>query len=279
VLRPGFEPGSPARKASIKIDWLSVRERFIEYLGSISYNKRTVKDVLSYLDRYVTVLNEPFDVVALFNRVERGKRHLVLGLRKLFSFYEVLGWDKSVLDGFRKALPRVRCGVDVRIPSESRIVASLRRLERSPVKYQALYDLLLDSGLRLIEAVQVVNDFERAERVNGFYRCEVGMFRGEKQAYYAHFTEHTFNGLTNVKGKLDDKVASVYFRKACCVAPKYVRKYVFDKMIELEIPESVADFIEGRVARRVGAKHYLALARQASRFYPRYARHVQKRRS
>jgi hypothetical protein len=31
------------------------------------------------------------------------------------------------------------------------------------------------------------------------------------------------------------------------VRPKYLRKFVFDKMVELGIPESVADFIEGRV--------------------------------
>ena len=36
--------------------------------------------------------------------------------------------------------------------------------------------------------------------------------------------------------------------------------------------ESVADFIERRVAKKIGAKHYMALARQASKFYPRYAR-------
>jgi len=47
-------------------------------------------------------------------------------------------------------------------------------------------------------------------------------------------------------------------------------------MIDLEIPESIADFIEGRVPQRVGAKHYLALARQSSKFYPRYAVYVEK---
>jgi len=36
--------------------------------------------------------------------------------------------------------------------------------------------------------------------------------------------------------------------------------------------ESVADFIERRVAKKIGAKHYMALARQASKFYPRYAK-------
>ena len=45
-------------------------------------------------------------------------------------------------------------------------------------------------------------------------------------------------------------------------------------MIELEIPESVADFIQGRVPKRIGAKHYMALARQAKKFYPRYVEYI-----
>ena len=47
-------------------------------------------------------------------------------------------------------------------------------------------------------------------------------------------------------------------------------------MIELEIPESVADFIEGRVPKRVGAKHYMALRRQADKFYGKYAGYIVK---
>jgi len=58
------------------------------------------------------------------------------------------------------------------------------------------------------------------------------------------------------------------------ISYKYLRKFAFDKMIELEVPESVADFIEGRVPKRIGAKHYMALARQANKFYPRYAEYI-----
>jgi intergrase/recombinase len=50
-------------------------------------------------------------------------------------------------------------------------------------------------------------------------------------------------------------------------------------MIELEVPESIADFIQGRVPQRVGAKHYMALARQATKFYPRYLTYVEKLRN
>jgi intergrase/recombinase len=105
------------------------------------------------------------------------------------------------------------------------------------------------------------------------------MFRGEKQAYYGHFTKHTLSLINQVKEKLTPIAASRYYRKMRYVLPKYLRKYAFDKMIELEVPESVADFIEGRVPKRIGAKHYLALARQSSKFYPRYAAYVDKLRT
>ena len=62
------------------------------------------------------------------------------------------------------------------------------------------------------------------------------------------------------------------------ISYKYLRKFAFDKMIELEVSESVADFIEGRVPKRIGAKHYMALARQASKFYPRYAEYITRMR-
>ena len=42
----------------------------------------------------------------------------------------------------------------------------------------------------------------------------------------------------------------------------------------LNIPESVADFIQGRVPKSIGAKHYMQLKRKADQYYPRYAEYV-----
>jgi intergrase/recombinase len=57
--------------------------------------------------------------------------------------------------------------------------------------------------------------------------------------------------------KLDDRTASHYYSKFGFVAPKYLRKFAFDTMIseEFSIPESVADFIEGRTPKKIGARH------------------------
>jgi intergrase/recombinase len=72
------------------------------------------------------------------------------------------------------------------------------------------------------------------------------------------------------KGELSYVAASRYYRKMGYILPKYLRKFAFDKMVELEVPESVADFIEGRVPKRIGAKHYMVLRRQADKFYGKY---------
>jgi len=286
VLRPGFEPGSVAREHLLfrkeaaprkqSLVWAEVKADFLKYLHSIAYNERTIVKVVNQLDKHVSVINEPLDIVELFSKVKHSRRHLILGLRKLFSFYELQSIDKPYLDSLRAALPKVSCGIDLKIPSEQQIAESLKKLSKAPVKYQALFNVLLDSGLRLIEACELINSFKDAEAVNGFYRCEVAMFRGEKQAYYGHFSEHTLGLIKQVKDKLGDIAASNYFKKYGYVAPKYLRKFAFDKMIELEVPESIADFIEGRVPKRIGAKHYLALARQSSKFYPRYMEYVEK---
>jgi intergrase/recombinase len=46
-------------------------------------------------------------------------------------------------------------------------------------------------------------------------------------------------------------------------------------MIEFDVPESLADFIEGRVPKTIGAKRCMVLMRQSSEFYLRFDEHVE----
>jgi intergrase/recombinase len=57
---------------------------------------------------------------------------------------------------------------------------------------------------------------------------------------------------------------------------KHLRKFAFDTMTdeELNIPESVADFIQGRTPKSVGARHCMKLKRKAIKFYLRYAEYI-----
>jgi len=272
--RAGFGPATPALPRR-SIQYSTLRSNFVEYLNSQSLGDKYKRDLIAYLDRWVMrPISAPSDIFRLFSEIKAGREHLWKGLRVLFNYLEAVGVSKDFLDGLRKALPKVQSGIDLQIPDETSILESLRKLISIPKGYDALYHLLLDSGLRLIEAVKVLNEFKGAEKINGFYRVPVGMFRGSKQAYYAYFTEATYQKMQVRTEPIKPVNASHYFDKKGFINPKYLRKFAFDKMIELEVPESVADFIEGRVAKRIGAKHYMALARQANGFYGKYAEYL-----
>ena len=188
-----MNPGSPAPQAqfkSLSLNWRENKEDFLEYLKSKGYNVRYVKCILSYLSRFVGIIREPQDIMKIFSPLTLGQQHnLNRALRVLFNFYEVKGVSKDYLNALRKAIPKDRTGVDLKIPSEQEILNSLRKLPYAPMKYQALYHLLLDSGLRLIEAARLINQgkVKDAVKVKDFYRCTLGYFRGSKLAYVAYF--------------------------------------------------------------------------------------------
>jgi intergrase/recombinase len=256
------------------VEWSSIRADFRVYIESKGYSCTYKRDLLAYLDKYFTSLSSPTDVMRVFATLQKGKRHLWLGFRAVFNFLEAMGVSADALSVYRKALPTFRCGVDLNVPEEVGVLQSLRKLSEAPEKYVLLYNVLVDSGLRLIEAVKVISEFKSAEQVNGFYRVALGDFRGCKQAYYTYLTESTYRMLLVFKGELSYVAASRYYRKMGYILPKYLRKFAFDKMVELEVPESVADFIEGRVPKRIGAKHYMVLRRQADKFYGKYAEYL-----
>jgi len=262
------------------INWLENKGEFREYLKSKHYNPIYAQSILSYLNKHVKVIREPMDVIRICSSLSCGQQHnLNRALSALLKFYEIKGYDDAYLNSLRKAIPRDNIGVDLNVPTEREILNSLSMLSKAPLKYQALYNLLLDSGLRLTEAVRALNGFKKAEHVKGFHRITLGFFRASKIAYAAYFTERTLSLIYKVKESVKECGARRYYQKYGYVTPKYIRKFAFDTMISLDIPESVADFIQGRTPKKIGAKHYMALMRQADNFYQRYANHLHNLRS
>ncbi len=276
----GIEPiysGSAGRP----VNFAATRDGFIEYVQFKKYAPRTAKGMVSYLDRYVKKIQSARDIMRIFSGLTDGQRHqLIRAVRAWLNYMQIMeGADKVQLDTLRAAIPRDRTGIDLNIPEEARIISDFKMLSSIPIEYQTIFNLLLDSGLRLVEGMQLLNNFTEPEKINGFYRSTIGMFRGCKQAYYCYYTPYTFNLLNRFKGSISQIAVEKYFQNHDITRAKYLRKFVFDKMVELEIPESVADFIEGRVAKRIGAKHYMILKRQADNFYGKYCAYLNKLRA
>lgn len=155
----------------------------------------------------------------------------------------------------------------------------MKAFSNAQPKYRAVHNLLIDSGLRVVEVMHLVNNWTEPDKVSNFYRSEIGMFRGCKQAYYAYYTNAAYDLLKDLKGHISQVGYEKAYEKRNMTRSKYLRKFAFDKMVELEVPESVADFIEGRVPKRIGAKHYMVLRRQADKFYGKYAEYLARLRA
>jgi len=116
------------------------------------------------------------------------------------------------------------------------------------------------------------------ERHDGFYVVPLGYLRKSKFAYYAFFTEYAMQLLRSVeKMTYESAKGNVCKRLGKDItAYKYLRKFAFDVMADegLNIPESVADFIQGRTPKSIGARHYVKLKRKAAQSYPRYAEYI-----
>jgi len=263
------------------LSWSETRQLFLQYIEFKRYDAANAKNMVNYLDKFVKeLITAPIDVMKMFSGLSVGQRHhLNRALRAWLKCLEINqpnGQFKEFLDGLRKAIPKDEIGVDIKIPEETQIVSDVKRIASDPLPYQAEYNLLLDSGLRLVEVVRLLNDFPEAERLEGFYRCPVGFFRGSKQAYYCYLTEYTYQLIKRLNEKVKEATLKKWHQTRNYTRAKYLRKFANDMITSerLNIPESVADFIQGRVPRSIGAKHYMRLKRKADQFYPRYAEYV-----
>ena len=217
----------------------------------------------------------------IFSPLTDGQRHnLNRAMRSWFNYLQTAGIaPKEYLDQLRRGIPKDKVFIDLHIPEESAIKKDLKILNGTPLKFQKVYNLCLDSGLRLIEAINLIHNYKEPERVNGFCRQNLGMFRGEKQAYYGYYTEYTHKIIQQTEKPFTQASVEKYAQNHDITRAKYLRKFAFDQMLALAIPESTADFIEGRVARKVGVRHYANLRRQADQWYKKYANYLQKLRN
>jgi len=285
------------------ISWPELREAFIEWSKRIAGHSDVYRErMVSYLDRYLKEpITGPEDIRRVLMECDRGRRHLQLGLRNLARFLEWLGWPEEITGQIKKLVKVDKAGVDDEVPSEEEIVRSLRLLEPSRVEaedtrpggrvgprylYWALYNLILDSGARLEHAIEVLNswDEKRLKACDDFYIYVLGKASETKRQPYVFLTSYTVQLVREAKAKetgqkLTRQGATSYFKRHKAVAAKYVRKFVYSKLIALGVPESLADFIQGRELKTVGARSYLAKLELAKQHYKRYASYLDELRA
>ncbi|MFP3187525.1 MAG: integrase [Sulfolobaceae archaeon] len=163
-----------------------------------------------------------------------------------------------------KAIKTKKSGVDLKVPSVDQVKEWLTKVKGT--KVELLFRLLLESGIRFTEAIKVLNEYNPQNDIceNNICIYTLNWQRGSKRVFYVFHVSPlqrqniTYNYAKKIMRELD-------------IAPKYIRKFVATKMLELNIPGEIVDFIEGRTPGNILTKHYLDLYALAKKEYKKYA--------
>ena len=251
------------------INYSDLRNNFIKWLKNRTSEDYT-RQLVRYLDRFVgnTIIQNSEDIIEIVEN-STSRKNIILALRNLVNYCEeikVISSEKA--NELRKVLKCVKSNPDGYIPSDEEIKTAFKRFDDE--KYKIVFKLLAFSGLRIREAVEMLNDFnENRLMINGnIARYPLFSKRKTKKTYFAYMPKEF--ALELRKMNVTEQGVKNYFSRRELPA-KYLRKWNYNFLILRGVPESVADFIQGRASITVGSMHYLAKVKQADEWYSRVA--------
>ena len=183
------------------------------------------------------------------------------GIRVFCNFLASKNLYPQEIGLIRKHVKIIRSGIDSYVPSNEEIRISIHTLKEP---YKSMYKILCFSGIRATELDYILKNDCRIIYGDGFNKIYINYNRGSKSSTFAYIPAWLSipKKATSIEG-----LKMMIKRKKLVVNVKYCRKWFFTKCIELGIPESVADYYEGRTSKSIGVSHYLAKQSLADKFY------------
>ena len=249
-----------------------MKNDFIDYLYNIrSIDERQIKDYIRAIERHLTSnVRTPKELENVVIKANRNNK-LIKGLRNFFNYleyeeiYELNGYN---LDVWRKRLKVKQSKArEVYITDEELIEAY--ECVKSNKQLELCFKLLVFSGLRLKHLWEVMKDFDRSKLIikNEIARYPVNFVsKSTKKSYWLYIPSKIVDQLEKFRFNYWYYQRGIRFNR---VDSNSIRKWHLNKLIELRVPESIADFIQGRASVTVGSTYYLNKTKQADEWYSR----------
>ena len=263
--RSGLEPEASCLQSSKTLPRVSkyqyeLKKWMIQKGFSESY-KIEIKTYLKPLEnRDISSITELREVIA------SSPSNMILTVARAYINFllenELITEETAVY--FRKALPSRKTNVDRYVPVDQDMKNAYQKIRKE--RDRTLFQVLAFSGIRVTEFVKMLKEFDPKKLIieNGISKCPLNYNRGNKRSQYVYMPL-----------ELATKLHRFYINKDTVsrelrqygVAPKYLRKWFYNFLIMNNVPEPVADFIEGRAPESVSSMHYLAKVKQADYWY------------
>ncbi len=200
------------------------------------------------------------------HEIDRGERDVsssrwhVTAYKRLMRFLCEEKGNTRACEEFKRVRSR-RSQADTFVPPDS----SIREALRAPGDLGYFYWVLIQSGLRAVEAYRLLEEPRECMSLGGYLRCPIHWKRGAKRALWAYLLEEP-RPVSSGLEELQEARSSLGL-----VGFKYVRKWVTTKMLLAGVQEIAVDFIQGRVPDSVLRRHYADRLVVADKEYGKYA--------
>ncbi len=230
------------------------------------------KHQISYLDRYLSgkIITSPAQISRIRDNAS-SKKQITIAIRNLLNYCEEMDLlDEGFILKLRKPLKSVRSNPDNYVPNDEKVREAYQKINP---KYKVLFKLLIFSGIRATEAIEFFKNYtkDKVEIVGNVARYPLFSLRKNKRSYFVYFPADMINEIEN-REYTRRGISNAFIRAG--LPSKYLRKWNYNFLIMHNVPESVADFIQGRSPISIGSMHYLAKVKQADYWYNKIAEEI-----
>ncbi len=166
----------------------------------------------------------------------------------------------------KRKLKSKKSSVDNYVPTDDEMKETLSKLSD---KMKLMYLMYLVSGMRKVEGEYLLTNFHKlkTQQYDGFVKISMNYLRKTKNSYFCYLPLEVYSKLSLDHKQLSVSSLEKEIKRKKLIPIKYCRKWFYTKCIELGIPESIADYYQGRVSNSVGGNHYLSRQMLADKYY------------
>jgi len=241
---------------------------------SKDYQKKIIAKIPLIFSKSVYKNNELLDVINVNCDIINKDETAIKMIRLILNYCEkkeLLTTDQLIQ--CRKKIKNHKSGIDNHVPTDQEIQQTLSQL--SP-NNQIVYLMYLVSGVRKVEGNYLLANIDKlkTQEMDGFVKVTMNYLRHNKNSYFCYLPLDICNQLSTNHKLLSISSLEQEIKRKNLIPIKYCRKWFYTKCIELGIPESIADYYQGRSARGVGNNHYLSRQLLADQNYSKMTNYL-----
>ena len=265
-------PSGASDSCSSELSVIAIQE-WKEALLKANYSKGYLKKILAkipvYFDKSVYNYQELYNVVSVNYEVINKDDTAVKMVRLILNYCEKeeIFTDQQLI-ACRKKIKTHKSGVDNHVPTVQEILHTLSRLSQNS---KLMYLVYVVSGIRKAEGEYLLDNLDslKCQQLEGFTKITMNYLRHNKNSYFCYLPLSVYSKLIINHKQLSLSSLEQEIKRKKLISIKYCRKFFYTLCIQEGVPESIADYYQGRSANSVGSNHYLSRQLLADQNYKR----------